>query len=322
MINPLVMLFKFISTNDKQGNKPFEPIVLIDMPAPSIINIPIKKVSGTVVTDTSDLLAIEEPLEIRLEYGPRENSLVKNVSVTMRTPGNDEELASGFLFTEGIVTSNAAIDSAAHVFIACAENKNNVIVVKLKEGVQPNLANTDRNFYTTSSCGVCGKGSINAIRTVSAIQHLYSDDYVVSAELLYQLPEKLSQQQQLFADTGGIHASALFDEDGTLVLLREDVGRHNALDKLIGAALANNMLPLNRHILVLSGRASFELVQKSVMAGIKIIAAVGAPSSLAIELAQEFDVTLAGFLRDHRFNIYTAARRVQINSYENSNQRK
>jgi len=278
----------------------------------------ITKISGRMVSDTSDALAIEEPLEIRLEYGPPDERLVKNISVTMRTPGNDAELAAGFLFTEGVISSGDAIAHIQHCFIACAENKENVLIVKLKEGIIPNLNNSERNFYTSSSCGVCGKGSINAIRTVSSFVNNKKAHHLVDAEVLYRLPDILRYHQEAFASTGGIHAAGLFNMEGELLLLREDVGRHNALDKLIGAAINKNWLPLDRHILLLSGRASFELVQKAAMAGISIIAAVGAPSSLAVELAEEFDITLAGFVRNQRFNIYTAGHRILLPANENT----
>jgi FdhD protein len=283
----------------------------------SIKRVPVIKVKDLESVDTFDALAIEEPLEIRLEYGLAGKRIVQNISVTMRTPGHDAELASGFLFTEGIVRNLTDIANVDHCFITCAENKENVIQVSLKEGVMPYLQNTERNFYTTSSCGVCGKGSINAIRTVSTFIQT-KDDLKIDTELLYQLPDILRRHQAVFADTGGLHASALFGTDGNLLLVREDVGRHNALDKLIGAALSKNWLPLNKSVLLLSGRASFELVQKAAMAGINIIASVGAPSSLAVQLAEEFNITLAGFLRDQRFNIYTAAHRIVIPSYENT----
>jgi FdhD protein len=285
------------------------------MAATSIKHLPITKVNHAASTETSDALAIEEPLEIRLEYGSKNNRQSQNISVTMRTPGNDAELALGFLFTEGIITDVREIAQIEHRFIACAENKENVIQVSLSEESVPNLRNTERNFYTTSSCGVCGKGSINAIRTVS----VYADEpdtNLINADLLHQLPAVLSQHQKVFADTGGLHASALFTQTGELLFVREDVGRHNALDKLIGAAINKNWLPLTNNILLLSGRASFELVQKAAMAGIKIIAAVGAPSSLAVQLAEEFNITLIGFLRNERFNIYTAAHRIVIPDYE------
>ncbi|MDF2431639.1 MAG: FdhD protein [Mucilaginibacter sp.] len=284
----------------------------------SIKRIPVIKIYNSELLDTTDALAVEEPLEIRLKYSLNNEQIIKSISVTMRTPGYDAELACGFLFTEGIIKNGSDIDSAAHCFIACAENKENIIQLTLKDGIVPNLHNADRNFYTTSSCGVCGKGSIDAIRTVSPfIQQ--ADDLNIPVDLLYRLPDLLRQHQEVFSDTGGLHASALFGLQGELLLVKEDVGRHNALDKLIGAALNNNMLPLNQYILLLSGRASFELVQKAAMAGIKIIAAVGAPSSLAVELAEEFSITLIGFLRNKRFNIYTAAHRILTPDYETTN---
>lgn len=281
----------------------------------SIKRVPVIKVNHSINDETTDALAIEEPLEIRLEYGEPGGRIVKNISVTMRTPGHDAELATGFLFTEGVIKDRKDILAAEHSFIACAENKENVIKVILREDIIPNLQNTERNFYTTSSCGVCGKGSIDAVRTVSAFTQPVNNDHIITSELLHKLPGTLRQHQEVFADTGGLHASALFNLSGELLLAREDVGRHNALDKLIGAALNKNLL-LNQSVLLLSGRASFELVQKAAMAGIPIIASVGAPSSLAVELAEEFDITLAGFLRDQRFNIYTAARRIILPVYE------
>ncbi|MGF7042620.1 formate dehydrogenase accessory sulfurtransferase FdhD [Mucilaginibacter lappiensis] len=283
----------------------------------AVKQILIKKVIDGGGFDRKDSLAIEEPLEIRLEFGADGDRRVQNISVTMRTPGSDAALATGFLFTEGIVKDPADISNVDHCFIACVENKENVIQVNLKPGVVPHLQNTERNFYTTSSCGVCGKGSISAIRTVSTINP-HVGDLVIESNLLFQLPVILRRHQAVFADTGGLHASALFSSAGELLLVMEDVGRHNALDKLIGAALAKGWVPLNRHILILSGRASFELVQKAAMSGIQIIAAVGAPSSLAVELADEFNITLAGFLRDNRFNIYTTPQRILLPVYENT----
>ena len=281
----------------------------------SIIQLPIVKIKGDESAPTFDALAIEEPLEIRLQYGPENDRQVKNISVTMRTPGNDAELATGFLFTEGIIKNLEDIANINHCFIACAENKENVIQVSLNEDVIPHLQNTDRNFYTTSSCGVCGKGSIDAIRTVSSPVQL-KDGNTINAEILYKLPDILCQHQEVFEYTGGLHASALFSSAGDLLIVREDVGRHNALDKIIGAAINENRLPLNKNILLLSGRASFELVQKAAMAGINLIAAVGAPSSLAVQLAEEFNITLVGFLRGQRFNIYTAAHRILLPEHE------
>lgn len=280
------------------------------MPVASSLLLPVIKVKAALSASTTDALAIEEPLEIRLEHGQANRRQIQNISVTMRTPGSDAELALGFLFTEGIISSLSEVESIHHCLIACSENKENIIQVSLSTSAVPNLRNTERNFYTTSSCGVCGKGSINAIRTVSAFNHIDVDHCTIDTDTLYSLPDALSSGQAVFADTGGLHASALFTNSGQLLLLREDVGRHNALDKLIGAAINKKQLPLSDQVLMLSGRASFELVQKAAMAGITIIAAVGAPSTLAVQLAEEFKITLIGFLRDKRFNIYTAPHRV------------
>lgn len=287
------------------------------MSSSSSIHLPVVKVQEHDNVESSDSLAIEEPLEIRIEYGLQNNRQVRNVSVTMRTPGNDAELAIGFLFTEGILKQQQDVLASDNCLIACAENRENVIKIDLKKGIMPDLHHAERNFYTSSSCGVCGKASIGAIRTVRVFDDNGTDNSV-SADVLYQLPEILSRYQHVFTATGGLHASALFNQSGELILVREDVGRHNALDKLIGAALNQDILPLNKHILLLSGRASFELVQKAAMAGINIIAAVGAPSSLAVQLAEEFNITLIGFLRGRRFNIYTAPNRVLLNKYENT----
>ena len=302
-----------IKKNNQQGL-----FVYLNMTQSSIKRIAVTKIKDNEVAEATDALAIEEPLEIRLEYTLNDEPEIQNISVTMRTPGNDAELAAGFLFTEGIIKNINEIAKIDYCFIACAENKENVIRVKLNDGIIPNLQNTERNFYTTSSCGVCGKGSIAAIRTVGTFAE-QKDNLAIDSEVLYQLPQILRNSQQVFAETGGLHASALFNLSGELLMVREDVGRHNALDKLIGASLQKSLLPLNNHILLLSGRASFELVQKAVMAGIKIIAAVGAPSSLAVELAAEFEITLAGFLRNRRFNIYTAGHRILFPVHENSN---
>jgi FdhD protein len=266
-----------------------------------------------------DKLAIEEPLEIRLAFGAGLNRTVKNISVTMRTPGSDAELATGFLFTEGIIKDKSELAAVDHCFIACAENKENVIQVDLKETVIPELKNTERNFYTTSSCGVCGKGSINAIKSVSAFHPGQNHHLFVTQDMMLELPDRLRFYQDIFDVTGGLHACALFNADGELLLLREDVGRHNALDKLIGAALERDLLPLKNSVLLLSGRASFELIQKAAMAGISIIGAIGAPSSLAVQLAGEFGITLVGFLRQQRFNIYTMEERILLPGYENKN---
>nr|WP_221450966.1 formate dehydrogenase accessory sulfurtransferase FdhD [Pedobacter cryoconitis] len=281
-------------------------------------HIPVRKVNGLTSSLLPDILSVEEPLEIRITYGPEAQRIQKNISVTMRTPGNDLDLAVGFLFTEGIISSYLDVADAYHTDMDCASQKKNIVQVELTENCIPHLMQTDRNFYTTSSCGVCGKSSIQSIRTVSSFSELDTPLLSISTTIFYGLPGKLRAAQSGFTATGGIHASGLFTLEGELVLLREDVGRHNALDKLIGSALASNLLPLHRYILLLSGRASFELIQKAAMAGISIVAAIGAPSSLAVELASEFDITLLGFLREDRFNIYTSNDRILIpTSHEN-----
>lgn len=271
-----------------------------------IEHISIHKINSGEINETEDKVAVEEPLQIQLEYSTASGRMLKNIAVTMRTPGNDEELAAGFLFTEGIIKSGEAISE-----IKRSPADENIVQVILKENIIPALGNAARNFYTTSSCGICGKASIDAINTVSEFA-AQKDSVIINATVLYNLQDKIKEQQQVFEDTGGIHASALFDTSGKFMTLREDVGRHNALDKIIGAALMKNELPLNNCMLFLSGRASFELVQKAVMAGIKVIAAVGAPSSLAVELAKENEITLIGFLKKDRFNIYSGKERINL----------
>lgn len=283
----------------------------------AIQQIPVVKIAGKSALESLDTLAIEEPLEIRLAYGPLTGRTIKKISITMRTPGDDAELAVGFLFTEGIISSHQEIVSVGSRAFICAGNSENTVQVELVEAFQPKLQNSERNFYTTSSCGVCGKGSIEAIRTVSQFAPNENPDLQVHQHVLLDLPRQLRDHQQVFDATGGLHACALFTPKGELIQLREDVGRHNALDKLIGYSLNAGLLPLDQTILLLSGRASFELIQKAAMAGIRIIAAVGAPSSLAVSLAGEFGITLVGFLRENRFNIYTSTHRIVIPQYEN-----
>jgi FdhD protein len=220
----------------------------------------------------------------------------------MCTPGHDEELAAGFLFTEGIITSKDDI-------MNCGTSGNNIVIATLRPGISFDPKKIERHFYTSSSCGVCGKSSIDAVRNVFNNESV-NDSIKISATVLTKLPDTLRKKQEIFEHTGGLHASALYDLGGNLLLTREDVGRHNALDKLIGALLFTGNVPMNEHILLLSGRASFELIQKAAMAGIKVVCAVGAPSSLAVELAKETGMTLVGFLRDGRFNIYCGEQRI------------
>lgn len=276
----------------------------------SVARLQVQKISADMTEQFEDQLAVEEPLEIRVNYISDGQPVSKAISVTMRTPGHDQELAAGFLFTEGIITAAGQVATVQHLAY-----DQNIIQVSLSAGTIPKLQQAERNFYTTSSCGVCGKSSIDAIKTVTAYPPS-DDNLAIDATTLYQLPGLLRDQQVIFEHTGGLHASALFDTEGQFLLLREDVGRHNALDKLIGACLLNNQLPLDKTVLLLSGRASFELIQKAVMAGIKIVAAVGAPSSLAVQLAGESGITLAGFLRGTRVNIYTHAQRIKTLQHE------
>ena len=272
------------------------------------------KVNSAGTHQMDDWLAAEEPLEIRLSFGALSQRKQQSISVTMRTPGNDFELATGFLFTEGIIQRAADIQSIKH----CNGTHENVVRVELKEDVPVDIGKLERNFYTTSSCGVCGKSSIEAVRTVCRLPDTTNDTLQFPADIIYTLPAVLRSRQSIFESTGGLHACALFDASGSLVLTREDVGRHNALDKLIGAALAQFSFPLDKYLLLLSGRASFELIQKAWMAGIKIVAAVGAPSSLAVQMAEEAGMTLIGFLRNEVFNIYSGEQRIMIPTYENT----
>ncbi len=238
-----------------------------------------------------DILATEEPLEIRVNG--------QSVAVTMRTPGHDFELAAGFLFTEGVVTGRDQIQAIRY----CAEPQNyNVVTVELRAGVMFDRERLTRHVFTSSSCGICGKASLEQVRAVCPAALVTPPQ--LPAEFFAGLPAALRDEQSLFEKTGGIHAAALFDFAGKLVLLREDVGRHNALDKLIGALLLKGQLPASGRALLVSGRASFELVQKAVLAGMPVFAAVGAPSSLAVEVAREFGMQLVGFLREGRFNVY------------------
>src|ERR1700693_1318207 len=249
------------------------------------------------------MLTIEEPLEIRIGS--------KTICLTMRTPGHDFELAAGFLFTEGVLNGFQQIHRIRRSETSVNPRQaGNSVTVELNPGVEVDYERLERHFYTTSSCGVCGKASIEALETVGC-PVLPRNSPVVDSALIHRLPEMLRREQAVFERTGGVHAAALFDAKGNLILLREDVGRHNAVDKLIGAEMLREHTPLQDKLLLVSGRTSFELVQKALMAGIPILAAVGAPSSLAVETAQRFNMTLLGFVRDSRFNIYSGAERIQ-----------
>lgn len=254
-----------------------------------------------------DDLATEEPLEIRLLLGGR----TQTAAVTMRTPGNDFELAAGFLYSEGIVASRDEIGGISYCIDPAvdAEQRYNIVNVAIPGAEARPLERLERHFTMSSACGVCGKASIEALQTRAP---RIEDSLKVNVAFIEALPEKMREAQRVFASTGGLHAAALFDANGELLALREDVGRHNALDKIVGWALMNGKLPLRGCVLLVSGRASYELLQKSIVAGIPIVCAVSAPSSLAVQLAAEFGITLLGFVRGSRFNVYTHRARVTL----------
>lgn len=288
------------------------------MSRPSVNVASITKVKLTNQFEVDDLVAAEEPLEIRIGSGDLDCRIESKIAVTMRTPGNDFELAIGFLFTEGIIDNVQQILSIKY----CSDHgkqlqQENIVRVELLPGVELDFEKLKRNFYTTSSCGVCGKASIDAIHTVCKSKN-ESDELIVDSNLIFSLPNKLRVKQNVFEYTGGLHACAIFNEKGDLLIIREDVGRHNALDKLIGNSLGciqingSTKIDMSQCILLLSGRASFELIQKAAMAGVNVVCAVGAPSSLAIETAKSFGITLIGFLRDDHYNIYSFKGRIRF----------
>jgi FdhD protein len=279
-------------------------------PGAAAVPAPVQKVDGHHVHAQADVLAVEEPLEIRLRFGDARARRQRAVSVTMRTPGHDLELAVGFLWTEGILADPEQLQQVRHCGPPGTAGHPNVVRVELQPGAAVELDRLERHFYTTSSCGVCGKTSLEAVR-VTHRPPLVEGRPVLDPDVIHGLPEALRDAQSVFDRTGGLHAAGLFDDRGRLLCLREDVGRHNALDKLIGAQVLARNLPLSNHILLLSGRASFELVQKAMMAGIPVLAAVGAPSSLAVDLARDCGMTVLGFVRNGRFNIYAGADRIR-----------
>ncbi|MFC8506551.1 formate dehydrogenase accessory sulfurtransferase FdhD [Streptomyces sp. NPDC057411] len=264
------------------------------------------RIRGGAVNERPDTLVAEEPLEIRLNGRP--------IAITMRTPGDDFALAAGFLVSEGVLA--AASDVRNIVYCAGAKddgtNTYNVVDVQLAPGVPVPDITLERNVYTTSSCGLCGKASLDAVRTTARFPIADTPPLRLAPALLAALPDRLRAAQRVFDRTGGLHAAALFSEDGELLDVREDVGRHNAVDKLVGRALREGLLPLQRAVLLVSGRASFELAQKAVMAGVPVLAAVSAPSSLAVDLAAETGLTLVGFLRGQDMNVYAGEQRIAL----------
>jgi len=267
----------------------------------------IKAMRNQNIESKEDVLVVEEPLEIRLRYGPALDRNEIKLAITMRTPGNDFELVRGFLFSEGIIHSAIDILSIKYCINTKETEENNIIKVELAETVNLNEQQFKRNFYMTSSCGVCGKSSIESVMENCDLKITHQKTFNLNQIL--ELPEKLRSEQISFKHTGGLHASALFDEEGKIVLLREDVGRHNALDKVIGALLDEN---LSEYGLILSGRISFELMQKAAIAGIQLVCAIGAPSSLAVDMAKQFNMTLIGFLKSDKLNIYSGEERLKL----------
>ncbi|WP_432058500.1 formate dehydrogenase accessory sulfurtransferase FdhD [Streptomyces sp. bgisy022] len=264
------------------------------------------RIRDGVVSSRPDTLVAEEPLEIRLNGRP--------LAITMRTPGDDFALAAGFLVSEGVLASASDLRNIVYCAGATADGVNtyNLVDVQTAPGVPVPDITLERNVYTTSSCGLCGKASLDAVRTTTRWPIADTPPLRVTADLLSELPDRLRAAQRVFDRTGGLHAAALFDEDGDLLDVREDVGRHNAVDKVVGRALQQGGLPLSRTLLLVSGRASFELAQKAVMAGVPLLAAVSAPSSLAVDLATEAGLTLVGFLRGGSMNVYAGEHRIDL----------
>lgn len=281
------------------------------MKSTGVDQIPVLRIDADAFEQFTDTIVVEEPLEISLEYGPSANRRLHSLAVTMRTPGNDQALALGFLLSEGIISKPEDVVEVRRLPHKKGHQVENTILVALSPGLRFDMDRLNRHFYTSSSCGVCGKTSIEMVQ--STIYHFPRPGFPkVHKAVFYELPEKLRRAQAVFDSTGSIHASGLFDANGNLLLLQEDVGRHNALDKLLGQAFEENQLPFKNQILLLSGRISFELVQKALMAGVPVIAAVGAPSSLAVEMAEAYGTTLIGFLRNNKFNVYCGKDRIIV----------
>ena len=274
------------------------------------VDYDIHRVENSTLEESSDCIAIEEPLEIAIRYFKNNEWIIDPLMVTMRTPGDDEALVSGLLFSEGIIQDKDAIDTID----VNGENKgkydvDNSLIVTLSKGNQLDLKNLQRHFMVNSSCGVCGKGTLNAIE-IAYEPNIDKAGPIVSIDLITELPNILRARQEQFANTGGVHASALLTEGGKVLHLAEDVGRHNALDKLIGHVRCNDMLRPIEQFVMCSGRLGFDIIQKAVMSRIGMIVGIGAPTSLALDLAKNFDITLIGFIKKNKYNIYTGAWRI------------
>jgi FdhD protein len=254
--------------------------------------------------EVPDALVTEEPLEIRLAAA----GSVRPIAVTMRTPGHDEELALGFLYGEGVLREHGDVAGMRRPHDRLGQEEPNILVIELREGLDPDLKSLDRHFFTSSACGVCGKAGIEALLLRKEPAPL--DGPRVDVDVLYSLPDRLASRQSVFKSTGGLHAAGLYSVSGEQIAVREDVGRHNAVDKLIGWAMVEGRLPLDQCVVMVSGRASYEILQKCLMADVPVVCAVSAPSSLAVSLARQFGVTLVGFLRDRRLNVYGGRERV------------
>ena len=272
----------------------------------------ISKLKNSKIEELKDSVSVEEPLEMRLKYRANNKWEIQNISITMRTPGNDEDLLRGFLYNERIIENMNEIDSIEHQGdISGDYNLQNIIEATINKTENLDIGKLKRNFVTNSSCGVCGKASLDSIEVIKANKMDLSYPKI-KEEIILRSPKLLMNEQSEFAKTGGIHASALVDENGKVVATREDVGRHNALDKLIGYTITNNLLNPQKQFIACSGRLNFELVQKGLMANIGVMAGVGAPTSLAIDLAKRFDMTLLGFVKESSFNIYSNKNRIVL----------
>ncbi len=269
------------------------------------------KARGGRSSKEADVLAAEEPMEIRVESGKRNQRETTSLSVTMRTPGNDFELAAGFLFTEGIVAHKRDVARIEYCTDPGVPQEYNIVSAILRPDIAFRADRLSRHFYMTSSCGVCGKTSLEAVR-VGVRYSMPRGRPTVTQETIAAIPEQLRKGQTLFAETGGLHAAGIFSGDGKLQSLREDVGRHNAVDKVVGREFLADRVPLSERVLAVSGRASFEIMQKAAVAGIPFVVAIGAPSNLSVTLAEEFGMTLVGFARGDRFNAYAGRDRISM----------